>query len=214
MVFNVNCSCCYIPDTGGWLWGQQYPGWDSLSCTTQRCCERLTPLPCFMEHSPNLMDNFHKTKRGTLCKIHWKQDQNLNIIPNQRHVGLHHLLHVLQCVLSDVMWGFYSIFNITPQGLTTQATSLTMQGESEINECEARWHWTINEVNPIGLSLPIFAIPPQSLWNTAHKYAHATNQEIMYPPNFTFCIPQKLCSWNVYTHTALLQLPSRYSQEV
>lgn len=170
---------------------------------------RKTYPACFMDHYPDLEDNFHNTKRGTLCKIHWKQDQNLNIIPNPQRVGLRHLLPVLQCVLSAVMWGFYSVFNITPQGLTTQTTSLTMQGEREIKECEARWHWTINVVNPIGLSLPIFAIPPQSLRNTAHKHAHATNQETIYLPNFTLCIPQKLSSLNVYTHTALLQLPSR-----
>lgn len=72
-------------------------------------------------------------------------------------------LSVFLCVLPALMcwtWSFYNIFNITPQGLTTQTTSLTMQERAgEMKGCEARWHWTISAVNPFVFHFPYLQCP-------------------------------------------------------
>lgn len=106
-------------------------------------------------------------------------------------------LSVFLCVLPALMcwtWSFYNIFNITPQGLTTQTTSLTMR-ERERGRDEGMWgEMALNYQcsKPICLPLPIFAMPPRAYKTTYTNTPTHTNQETLYLPNFTLCIPQKL----------------------
>lgn len=95
-------------------------------------------------------DFFYFHPVSLLCPLCTAAPDSPAVIQNFWH--MHRLyanvfLSVCLCVLAALMcgaWVFYNMFNITPQGLATQTTTLTMRGEREMEGSEGRWHWTIS----------------------------------------------------------------------